>query len=135
MPASSCSVLMVTTVTSPIFSTVGCMISSFRTANGFICAMSKTPPPNPHRERGSKQNGVSSSPPLRCGEGVGGRGFRHSSSFADLNEADPPTALAVVCVDHLVEALGHQVQSETALTGAIEHRRRHRGWVELDALM
>src|SRR6266545_4834179 len=38
---------------------------------------SETPPPNPlpAAERGSKPNGVSSSPPLRFGEGVGGRGF------------------------------------------------------------
>src|SRR6266542_1327744 len=43
-------------------------------------ALRKTPPPNPLpcKERGSKPNGISSSPPPRSGEGVGGRGFHRA---------------------------------------------------------
>ena len=49
-------------------------------SKGIASAVSKTPPPNPlpATERGSKPNSLSSSPPLLVGEGVGGRGFRHS---------------------------------------------------------
>src|SRR6266545_2338598 len=44
-------------------------------------ALSKTPPPNPLpcKVRGRRKDAVWLAPPLRCGEGVGGRGFRQST--------------------------------------------------------
>src|SRR6266545_2361772 len=58
-------------------------------------AVSKTPPPNPlpYKERGRRRETVWLAPPLRCGEGVGGRGFRHSRSnplrFAQPQPLEP----------------------------------------------
>src|SRR6266545_3262098 len=47
------------------------------------CVENPSPRPPPLQGEGEQDTMLFSSPPLRCGEGVGGRGFRHSRRMTD----------------------------------------------------
>src|SRR6266545_1823241 len=57
-----------------------------------------SPQPPPLRGEGEQARHVSSSPPLRCGEGVGGRGLRHSMCLPFMSRSSLDTFFVVCSV-------------------------------------
>src|SRR6266540_3040717 len=77
----------------------------------------KTPPPNPlpEAERGSKPNSIFSSPPLRCGEGVGGRGSRSDGDLFHNENANAENHVAAE--GNLVAVLEQLARQRRQLAG------------------